>query len=273
MGQVFSQFTSSADAEARPPCLRAWTSTSLPAGAPCTLSGGPGASPRRSQLGGGLSTAVCDGDPTKAIIRQPPIRRDRDCHRRGQPMDRRMPSAAPGWHLAASAWAQPRRRNVVASYSTLSTFTPLRYGVIRSPRRSPGVDRAPPVGPPWRRPTCGTWAVLKQAPSASVIRFSPPSDNRSAGDGHSQRGPRPRSRGIPRRSGACPPCSDGELVAPNQGARGAAVPVTINGSGFVIGSTVNLGGTGVTVSNGRWRPRPDDGDATIASGASPGAAM
>ena len=38
-------------------------------------------------------------------------------------------------------------------------------------------------------------------------------------------------------------------VAPNQGARGAVVPVTITGSGFAAGATVAVSGTGVTVSN------------------------
>ena len=38
-------------------------------------------------------------------------------------------------------------------------------------------------------------------------------------------------------------------VAPNQGAQGASVPVTITGSGFVAGASVSVSGTGVTVSN------------------------
>jgi len=38
-------------------------------------------------------------------------------------------------------------------------------------------------------------------------------------------------------------------VAPNQGAQGAAVPVTITGTGFAAGATVGLSGTGVTASN------------------------
>src|ERR1700730_9915298 len=38
-------------------------------------------------------------------------------------------------------------------------------------------------------------------------------------------------------------------IAPNPGAQGATVPVTTNGSGFVSGATVSIGGTGVTVSN------------------------
>ncbi len=38
-------------------------------------------------------------------------------------------------------------------------------------------------------------------------------------------------------------------VTPNQGAPGAAVPVTINGSGFAAGATVSISGTGVTPSN------------------------
>jgi hypothetical protein len=37
-------------------------------------------------------------------------------------------------------------------------------------------------------------------------------------------------------------------VAPNQGAQGATVPVTINGSGFVSGASVSVG-AGITVSN------------------------
>jgi hypothetical protein len=38
-------------------------------------------------------------------------------------------------------------------------------------------------------------------------------------------------------------------VAPNTGAQGTAVPVTLTGTNFVAGSTVQLSGTGVTVSN------------------------
>jgi len=38
-------------------------------------------------------------------------------------------------------------------------------------------------------------------------------------------------------------------VTPNQGTPGAAVPVTVNGTGFAAGATLNIAGTGVTVSN------------------------
>jgi Subtilase family len=38
-------------------------------------------------------------------------------------------------------------------------------------------------------------------------------------------------------------------VTPNQGMQGAAVPVTITGTGFAAGATVSLSGTGITVSN------------------------
>jgi hypothetical protein len=38
-------------------------------------------------------------------------------------------------------------------------------------------------------------------------------------------------------------------VAPTQGTPGAAVPVTITGTGFAAGATVSLSGTGITVSN------------------------
>jgi len=38
-------------------------------------------------------------------------------------------------------------------------------------------------------------------------------------------------------------------VAPNSGAQGTAVPVTLTGTNFMVGSTVQVSGTGVTVSN------------------------
>jgi IPT/TIG domain-containing protein len=38
-------------------------------------------------------------------------------------------------------------------------------------------------------------------------------------------------------------------VAPNQGAQGAVVPVTITGTGFAAGASVSVSGSGVTASN------------------------
>ncbi len=38
-------------------------------------------------------------------------------------------------------------------------------------------------------------------------------------------------------------------ISPNNGAQGASVSVTLTGSGFASGATINLGGTGITVSN------------------------
>jgi hypothetical protein len=44
------------------------------------------------------------------------------------------------------------------------------------------------------------------------------------------------------------PMTIGSIV-PSQGAQGASVPVTINGSGFAAGATVGLSGTGISVTN------------------------
>ena len=60
-------------------------------------------------------------------------------------------------------------------------------------------------------------------------------------------------------------------VAPNQGSPGAAVPVTINGSGFAAGATVSISGTGVTSSNVTVGSAAQlTATLTIAGGAAPG---
>ena len=60
-------------------------------------------------------------------------------------------------------------------------------------------------------------------------------------------------------------------VAPAQGAPGAAVPVTVMGTGFVAGATVSVG-TGITVSNVNVGSATQlTATLTIASGAAPGA--
>src|SRR5438067_7015355 len=59
-------------------------------------------------------------------------------------------------------------------------------------------------------------------------------------------------------------------MAPNQGAVGTSVPVTINGSGFVSGATVSVG-AGITVSNVSVGAGQITATLAIAAGAAPGA--
>src|SRR5439155_1883244 len=61
-------------------------------------------------------------------------------------------------------------------------------------------------------------------------------------------------------------------ITPSQGAQGAAVPVTITGSGFVAGATVSLSGAGITTSNvSISSPTQLTATLTVASGAALGA--
>src|SRR5438552_331677 len=59
-------------------------------------------------------------------------------------------------------------------------------------------------------------------------------------------------------------------IAPNQGAVGTSVPVTINGSGFVSGATVSVG-AGITVSNVSVGAGQITATLAIAAGAAAGA--
>ena len=61
-------------------------------------------------------------------------------------------------------------------------------------------------------------------------------------------------------------------VAPNQGSPGAAVPVTVNGTGFAAGAALTVGGTGVTVANVTITSATQlTATLNIAGGAAPGA--
>src|SRR6267142_1793145 len=98
----------------------------------------------------------------------------------------------------------------------------------------------------------GSWAVLKQAaPNATVDQMLgalqstgvPITDTRSGTPVT-----RPRIRVDLALDQLVPPTITVTAVTPNNGKVGIAVPVTITGTGFVAGATVNAG-AGITVSN------------------------
>ena len=118
----------------------------------------------------------------------------------------------------------------------------------------------------------GAWAVLKQAaPSASVDQILSALQTTGLPVSETSGGvtiTKPRIRVDQALSALVPTLSS---IVPNQGAVGATVAVTLNGSGFTAGMTVSVG-AGITVSNVTVVSGGQLTAAlTIASGATPGA--
>ncbi len=248
--QVFSQFPTSTDCGGSAPCALAWTSDII-AGLErvYAVRGTRNLSSANLSLGGGLSTTPCDGDPTKPIIdnlRSAGIATVIAAGNNGSTNA----VSAPGCISSAISVGATTKSDVVASYSNLASFVSLLAPGSSIYSSVVGGGFASASGTSMATPhVTGTWAVLKQAaPSASVsqilsaLQTTGPLITDTRGGGTVTK---PRIRVDLALSSLVPTVSS---VAPNQGTPGTAVPVTINGTGFGVGSTVSLG-AGITVSN------------------------
>jgi len=249
--QVFSQFIRASDCGGSAPCALAYTSDII-AGLErvYAVRATRNLSSANLSLGGGLSTSPCDSDPTKAIIdnlRSVGIATAVAAGNNGSTNS----VSAPGCISTAVSVGATTKSDVIASYSNMASFVSLLapgssiYSSIIGGAfgTASGTSMATPH-------VTGTWAVLKQAvPGASVSQILSAlqstgvliADTRSGGATT-----KPRIQ-VDQALAALVPSVDS--VSPNQGAPAAVVPVTINGTGFVSGSTVSLNPTGVTASN------------------------
>src|SRR5215475_10872343 len=248
---VFSKFLRASDCGGSAPCALAYTSDII-AGLErvYAVRATRNLSSANLSLGGGLSTSPCDGDPTKAIIdnlRSVGIATAVAAGNNGSTNS----VSAPGCISTAVSVGATTKSDVIASYSNMASFVSLLapgssiYSSITGGAfgTASGTSMATPH-------VTGTWAVLKQAvPGASVSQILSAlqatgilvADARSGGTAT-----KPRIQVDQALAALVPSVGS---VSPNQGAPAAVVPVTINGAGFVSGSTVSLSPTGVTASN------------------------
>src|SRR5438105_4801427 len=252
--QVFSKFTSVADCGLfNTPCVGAYTSD-LIAGLErvYTVHTTRNIASVNLSLGGGSFSAACDGEPEKPIIdmlRSVGIATVVAAGNDGSPTA----LASPALHLV-------RRQRRVHHEDGRGLVVLERHAVhvaLRPGRGDPVVGR----GRRLRRAerdvhatphVAGSWAVLRQAaPNATVDQMLgalqstgvPITDTRSGTPVT-----RPRIRVDLALDQLAPPAVTWTAVMPNNGKVGFAAPVTITGTGFVAGATVNAG-AGITVSN------------------------
>jgi len=246
--QVFSKFTSSSDCGSATPCVLSWTSDYI-AGLErvYTVRGTRNISSANLSLGGGLFTSSCDGDPTKPIIdnlRSAGIATAIAAGNNGSTNS----VSSPGCISSAISVGATTKTDVVASYSNMAPFVSVLAPGSSIISSVVGGGYGSASGTSMATPhVAGAWAVLKQAaPAATVDQILsalqttglPITDTRSGTV-------KPKIRVDQALSALLPTIG---ALSPNQGATGAEVSVTINGSGFMAGSTVSFSGTGVTAS-------------------------
>ena len=248
---VFSKFLRATDCGGSAPCALAYTSDII-AGLErvYAVRTTRNLSSANLSLGGGLSTSPCDSDPTKAIIdnlRSAGIASAIAAGNNGATNA----VSAPGCISTAVSVGATTKSDVVASYSNMASFVSLLAPGSSIYSSITGATYGTASGTSMATPhVAGTWAVLKQAaPNASVsdiltaLQSTGLMITDTRGNGTATR---PRIRVDQALAALVPSVGS---VAPNQGAPGTAVPVTISGTGFVAGSTVSLSLTGVTASN------------------------
>ncbi|HEV8397732.1 MAG TPA: S8 family serine peptidase, partial [Vicinamibacterales bacterium] len=249
--QVFSKFTSAQDCGGQTPCALAYISDII-AGLErvYAVRGTRNLSSANLSLGGGLFTSPCDGEPEKPIIdnlRSVGIATVIAAGNDGSATA----LESPGCISSAISVGSTTKTDTISSFSNVAPFMSLfapgssiyssvtggGFGVLS------GTSMATPH-------VTGAWAVLKQGtPAATVSQILsalqstglPITDTRTGVT-------KPRIRLDQALAQMVPPSFAVTAVTPNQGTAGAAVPVTIDGTGFVSGATVSAG-AGITVSN------------------------
>jgi hypothetical protein len=252
--QVFSKFTSVADCGLfNTPCVGAYTSD-LIAGLErvYAVHGTRNIASVNLSLGGGSFSAACDGEPEKAIIdtlRSVGIATVVAAGNDGSPTA----LASPACISSAVSVGSTTKTDAVSSFSNVTPFMSLFAPGDEILSSVTGGGYAVLSGTSMATPhVAGSWAVLKQAaPNATVDQMLgalqstgvPITDTRSGTPVT-----RPRIRVDLALDQLVPPTVTVTAVTPNNGKVGIAVPVTITGTGFVAGATVNAG-AGITVSN------------------------
>ena len=248
---VFSNFTSSIDCGGSAPCALAWTSDII-AGLErvYAVRGSRNLSSANLSLGGSTGyTSPCDGDPTKPIIdnlRSAGIASAIAAGNNGFTNA----LSAPGCVSSAISVGATSKSDVIASFSNVASYMSLFAPGVSIYSSVTGGTFGYASGTSMATPhVTGTWAVLKQAaPSASVDQILTALQTTGLPVSETNGGvtiTKPRIRVDQALAALVPTVTS---VSPNQGAPGAAVPVTINGAGFATGATVSAG-AGITVSN------------------------
>ncbi len=253
--QVFSQFTSFTDCGGffNTPCVGAYTSD-LIAGLErvYAVNATYNIASVNLSLGGGSFSAPCDSEPEKAIIdtlRSVGIATVVAAGNDGTPTA----LASPACISSAVSVGSTTKSDVVSSFSNVAPFMSLF---------APGEDILSSVtgggyevlsGTSMATPhVAGSWAILKQAVPAATVddvlgalvaTGVPITDTRSGTPVT-----RPRIQVNLALDQLAPPVVQLTAVTPSSGKLGTAVPVTLDGSGFVVG-TVVAAGAGITVSN------------------------
>src|SRR5438874_3494958 len=252
--QVFSKFISVSDCGPfNTPCVGAYTSD-LIAGLErvYAVHGTRNIASVNMSLGGGSFTAACDSEPEKPIIdmlRSVGIATVVAAGNDGSPTA----LASPACISSAVSVGSTTKTDAVSSFSNVTPFMSLFAPGEAILSSVTGGGYAVLSGTSIATPhVAGSWAVLKQAaPNATVDQMLgalqstgvPITDTRSGTPVT-----RPRIRVDLALEQLAPPAVTLTAVMPNNGKVGFAAPVTITGTGFVAGATVNAG-AGITVSN------------------------
>jgi subtilisin family serine protease len=246
--QVFSRFTNASDCSGSAPCAVAWTSDII-AGLErvYALRSSRSFSSVNLSLVGGSSTTFCDGDPMKPIIdnlRSVGIATAVAAGNNGFTNALNSPACI----SSAISVGATSKSDVVASFSNTASFMSVfAPGVSIVSSVTGGAFGSASGTSMATAHVAGAWAVLRQAaPNATVDQILSALQTTGVPVTDTDSGvTKPRIRIDQALAVFVPTVSS---IAPNQGAPGAAVSVTINGSGFAAGSSLSVG-AGIAVSN------------------------